>query len=60
MRQRGVNKAIYTCTCTLAIPWLEVDTHAFRLEYIGTPVGSERSSDAENTQVVGAAHSVAA
>ena len=35
-------------------PWsfngLEVDTHAFTLKYIGTPVWSERSSDAENTQ----------
>ena len=38
---------------------VEVDTHAFRLEYIGTPVGSERSSGAKNTQVVDA-HSVAA
>ena len=37
----------------------EVNAHAFRLEYIGTPVELERSSGAENTQVVDA-HSVAA
>ena len=38
---------------------VEVDTHASRLEYIGTPVELERSSGAENTHVVDA-HSVAA
>ena len=46
---------LYTC-----LLMVEVDTHTFRLlECIGTPVGSERSSGAENTQVVDA-HSVAA
>ena len=59
MRQSGVNEAIHTCTCTLVFQWLEVDTHAFRLKYIGTPVGSERSYGTETTQVVDA-HSVAA
>ena len=37
----------------------EVDTHASRLKYIGTPVELERSSGIETTQVVDA-HSVAA